>query len=217
MTPTDSSTSPGQAQDGRLIVGLTGGIGSGKSTVAALFAEHGAGIIDTDVIAHRLTQADGAAIPSIRAAFGNDYFTGNGALDRAGMRKLIFSDAAAKQRLEQILHPLIFEQAKIQLRQLRDKPYVIVVVPLLPESRTFRQLVQRILVVDCDENIQIARVTGRSRMTEAEVRAIIARQTPRVERLRLADDVIHNDAGLDSLTGQVAVLQEHYAKMQNSN
>jgi len=194
-----------------LIIGLTGGIGSGKSTVAALFAEHGAGIIDTDAIAHFLTQAGGEAIAAIRAAFGNDYLTYDGALDRAKMRALIFSDAAAKQRLERILHPLIFEQAKAQLSQLQDKPYILVVVPLLPESRTFRQLVQRVLVVDCDENTQIARVIGRSRLSEEEVRAIIARQAPRAERLRLADDVICNDAGLDSLAGQVAVLHERYS------
>ena len=195
-----------------LIIGLTGGIGSGKSTVAALFAEHGAGIIDTDAIAHQLTQAGGEATPAIRAAFGDEYITDDGALDRAKMRVLIFSDAAAKQRLEHILHPLIFEQAKAQLRQLQARPYILVIVPLLPESRTFRQLVQRVLVVDCDEDTQAARVIGRSRMTEEEVRAIIARQTPRAERLRLADDIIHNDAGLDSLAGQVAVLHERYVK-----
>jgi len=211
-----ASTTSGQTQD-RLIVGLTGGIGSGKSTVAALFAEHGAGIVDTDIIAHQLTQAGGAAIEALRAAFGNGSLTDDGALDRAKMRGLIFSDAAAKQRLEQILHPLIFEQAKLQLRQLQDKPYILVVVPLLPESRSFRQLVQRVLVVDCDEDTQIARVIARSRMTEEEVRAIIARQTSPAERLRLADDVIRNDATLDSLASQVAVLHERYAKMQNSN
>ncbi len=204
------------AQD-RLIIGLTGGIGSGKSTVAALFAEHGAGIIDTDAIAHRLTQAGGAAIAAIRAAFGDGYLTEDGALNRAKMRGLIFSDAAAKQRLEQILHPMIFEQAKVQLSQLQDRPYILAVVPLLPESRNFRQLVQRVLVVDCDEDTQVARVIGRSRMTEAEVRAIITRQTPRADRLRLADEVIRNDAGLDSLAEQVAVLHERYAKTQNSH
>lgn len=206
-----------QAQDRRLIVGLTGGIGSGKSTVAELFAEHGAGIIDTDAIAHLLTQAGGEAITPIRAAFGNDYLMGNGALDRAKMRGLIFSDAAAKQRLEQILHPLIFEQAKAQLRQLQAKPYIILVVPLLPESRTFRQLAQRVLVVDCDESTQIARVIGSSRLTEDEVRVIIDRQTPRAERLQLADDVIRNEGSLDSLASQVAVLHESYSKMQNSD
>lgn len=200
-----------------LIVGLTGGIGSGKSTVAALFAEHGAGIIDTDALAHRLTQAGGEAIETIRDAFGNDYLTHAGALDRAKMRRLIFSDAAAKQRLEQILHPLIREHAKTELRQLQEKPYIIVVVPLLPESPAFRKLVQRVLVVDCDENTQVARVIGRSRMTEEEVRAIIIRQTPRADRLRLADDVICNDAGLDSLAGQVAALHERYCTAQSGH
>ncbi len=201
----------------RLIIGLTGGIGSGKSTVAALFAEHGAGIVDTDAIAHRLTQASGEAIAAIRAAFGDDYLTGDGALDRARMRRLIFSDAAAKQRLEQILHPMIREQAKAQLRQLQDKPYIIVVVPLLPESPAFLQLVQRVLAVDCDEDTQVARVIGRNPMTETEVRAIIARQTPRAERLRLADDVIRNDAGLDSLDGQVAALHERYSSARSGH
>ncbi len=206
-----------QAQYRRLIVGLTGGIGSGKSTVTALFAERGAGIIDTDIIAHRLTQAGGEAIEAIRTAFGNGCIADDGALDRAKMRALIFSDAAAKRRLELLLHPLIFDQAKAKLRQLQAKPYIIVVVPLLPESPAFRQVVQRVLVVDCDEDTQIARVIGRSRMTEPEVRGIIAQQTPRAERLQLADDVIRNDADLDSLNEQVAVLHEHYSEMQNSN
>ena len=201
----------------RLIIGLTGGIGSGKSTVAALFAEHGAGIVDTDVIAHRLTQAGGEAIGAIRAAFGDGFIANDGALDRAKMRRLIFSDAAAKQRLELLLHPLIREQAKAQLRQLQDKPYILIVVPLLPESQAFRQLVQRVLVVDCDENTQVARVTGRSKMTEAEVRAIIARQTPRAERLQLADDIIRNDAGLDSLAEQIPALHERYSSTQSGH
>jgi dephospho-CoA kinase len=198
-------------------VGLTGGIGCGKSTVASLFEAHGAGIIDTDAIAHRLTQAGGEAIAAIRAAFGNDYITDEGALNRAKMRGLIFSDADAKRRLELILHPLILEQAKVQLRQLQSKPYILIVVPLLAESAAFRQLAQRILVVDCDENTQVARITGRSRIGEAEVRSIIAQQTPRAERLQLADDVIHNDAGLDSLAKQVAVLHGHYSGMKNND
>ena len=198
-------------------VGLTGGIGCGKSTVADLFAKQGAGIIDTDVIAHSLTQSGGAAIVAIRAAFGDDYITDDGALKRAKMRGLIFSDAAAKRRLELILHPLILEQAKAQLRQLQTKPYIILVVPLLPESPAFRQLVQRVLVVDCDENTQVARVIGRCRMNEAEVRDIIAQQTPHAERLQIADDVIHNDAGLDSLAEQVTVLHVHYSAVQNND
>lgn len=200
-----------------LVIALTGGIGSGKSTVAALFAGHGAGIVDTDAIAHHLTRSGGEAIAAIRATFGNGYLAGDGALDRAKMRGLIFSDASAKQRLELILHPLIREQAKAQVRQLQDKPYILVVVPLLPESPAFRQLAQRVLVVDCDEDTQVERVIGRSRLTEAEVRAIIARQTPRADRLRLADDVIRNDTGLDSLAAQVAALHERYLQAQNSD
>ena len=200
-----------------LIVGLTGGIGSGKSTVADLFAKHGAGIIDTDAIAHHLTQSEGVAIAAIRKTFGNDYITDDGALNRASMRGLIFSDASAKQNLEMILHPLILEQATLQLQQLQNKPYLILVVPLLPESPSFRRLTQRILVVDCNENIQVARVTGRSQMSKAEVRDIIAKQTPRAERLQLADDVIHNDAGLDKLAARVAELHGHYSSNSNND
>jgi dephospho-CoA kinase len=199
------------------IVGLTGGIGCGKSTVADLFAELGAGIIDTDIIARRLTEAGGEAIAEIRADFGDDYINADGALNRAKMRRLIFSDAPAKQRLEMTLHPLILEQAKVQLGHLQTKPYIILVVPLLAESAAFRQLIQRILVVDCDEDTQVARVIARSQMDAAEVRSIITQQTPRAERLQLADDIIHNDVGLDSLAEQVAVLHEQYSAMQNNN
>ena len=205
-----------------MVVGLTGGIGSGKSTVARLFAEQGAAIIDTDEIAHRLTQAEGAAMAAIRSAFGDDYITNNGApengtldhgaLDRAKMRGLIFSDAAAKQRLEKILHPLILEQAQAQMQQLQTKPYINLVVPLLAESPAFKQRVQRVLVVDCDEHTQITRVMARGQITDAEARAIIAQQTPRSERLRLADDVIHNETGMGQLAEQVAVLHQRYLR-----
>jgi dephospho-CoA kinase len=200
-----------------LCIGLTGGIGCGKSTVAGLFAEHGAGIIDTDAISHRLTQSRGEAIVAVSDAFGKEYIMNDGALDREKMRNLIFSDAASKKRLEKILHPLILDQAKSQIQLLRAKPYIVVVVPLLPGSPEFRQLVQRVLVVDCNETSQVARVMGRSGMGDAEVRGIIAHQTPRAERLQLADDVIHNDYGFDSLAEQVSVLHEHYSGMQNSN
>jgi dephospho-CoA kinase len=201
----------------QLVVGLTGGIGCGKSTAAELFAKHGAGIVDTDQIAHSLTQSGGDGIAAIRAAFGGDYITADGALDRAKMRSLVFSDAAAKQRLEHILHPLILEQARMQLARLQTRPYIILVVPLLAESPGFRKLVRRMLVVDCGEATQVARVTGRSGIGGEEVRAIIAQQAPRAERLRLADDVIHNDAGVDRLADQVAVLHRKYSTMQNSN
>jgi dephospho-CoA kinase len=193
-----------------LCIGLTGGIGCGKSTVADMFAKLGATIIDTDEIAHRLTQANGVAIPAIRSAFGNAYIRDDGALDRDKMRVLIFSDAVAKQRLELILHPLIREQAKSQLQQLNSKPYIVIVVPLLPESPAFQRLVQRVLVVDCTEDSQVSRVIGRSGMSEAEVRAVIAQQTPRADRLKLADDVIQNEAGMDNLSAQVAALHQRY-------
>ncbi|MBI3221647.1 MAG: dephospho-CoA kinase [Nitrosomonadales bacterium] len=197
-------------------IGLTGGIGCGKSTVARMFAELGAGVVDTDAIAHRLTQADGAAIPAIRDAFGDGYITTDGALDRKQMRDLIFSDARAKLRLEQLLHPLILEQSRVQLRQLQGAPYIIIVVPLLPESPAFRKLVQRILAVDCEPDSQVARVMRRSSLGETEVRNIIARQTPRAERLSLADDIIHNDASLADLAGQVTALHQRYARMQTT-
>jgi dephospho-CoA kinase len=196
-------------------VGLTGGIGCGKSTVAELFAGHGAGIIDTDAISRQLAQSGGEAIEAIRQSFGDEYITADGSLDRAKMRGLVFADAGAKQRLERILHPLILEQARLQLERLQDSPYVIIVVPLLPESPAFRQLTRRILVVDCGKSTQIERVARRSGMSETEVRAIIAQQTPRDQRLRIADDVILNEAGLDSLAEQVAVLHRNYSAMKS--
>ncbi|HEX5364718.1 MAG TPA: dephospho-CoA kinase [Gallionella sp.] len=202
-------------QDGRLIVGLTGGIGSGKSTVAELFARHGAAIIDADEISHQLTQPAGAAIPAIRAAFGDLYIDPNGALNRARMRTLVFADAEARQRLEQLLHPLILAQAKMRLSQAASAPYRILVVPLLAQAPEFRRLVQRVLVVDCDERHQIERVVRHRGLTETEARAIIASQTPRTERQRLADDIITNEGDLSSLSAQVDALHQRY--LENSD
>lgn len=196
----------------RLVVGLTGGIGCGKSTVSGLFAAQGAAIVDTDDIAHRLTRSGGLAIPAIRAAFGERYIAGDGALDRAAMRALVFADAAARQRLEGLLHPLILSLAEAELMRNTDAPYAILVVPLLPQAPAFRRLVQRVLVVDCEEALQIARVVRRSQLTEEEARAIVASQTPRAERLALADDVISNDGDLDDLTDQVDALHRKYLK-----
>ncbi len=196
----------------RLVVGLTGGIGCGKSTVSGLFAAQGAAIVDTDDIAHRLTRSGGLAIPAIRAAFGERYIAGDGALDRAAMRALVFADAAARQRLEGLLHPLILSLAEAELMRNADAPYAILVVPLLPQAPAFRRLVQRVLVVDCEEALQIARVVRRSQLTEEEARAIVASQTPRAERLALADDVISNDGDLDDLTDQVDALHRKYLK-----
>lgn len=208
---------PGQAQDrplrqaqDRLCVGLTGGIGCGKSTVAKMFQERGALIIDADEIAHQLTQADGCAIDAIRAAFGDRYITPDGSLDRAKMRELIFSDGVAKHTLERLLHPLILDQAQRQIMQVPLAPYIVMVVPLLLESPAFLQLVQRILVVDCDESRQVERVMQRSKLSEAEVRTIMAQQAPRQQRLSAANDVIHNNGGFTSLTQQVEALHNVY-------
>lgn len=193
-----------------LCVGLTGGIGCGKSTVAKLFQQHGAVIIDTDEIAHQLTQSLGAAMPAIQKLFGVAYLTAEGGLNRAKMRELIFSDPVAKQKLEGLLHPLIRAQALEQLRQSARASYVIMVVPLLLQSPDFMRLVRRILVVDCDEHQQIERVMQRSNLSAAGVRSIMAQQTPRPERLRRATEVIRNDGSLDELAQQVAALHRVY-------
>ena len=192
-------------------VGLTGGIGSGKSTVAALFAEFSVTVIDSDAISHSLTQSGGGAIETIRSAFGDSYLSASGALDRTRMRQLVFSDTAAKQRLEAILHPLIRAQMLAQAEAADDaSPYSLLVIPLLFETANYLKLVQRTLVVDCAETIQVARAMQRSGLTEQEVRAIMVQQISRSERLRRSDDTLLNDAGLDTLRLQVAHLHQRY-------
>lgn len=191
-------------------VGLTGGIGCGKSTVSALFAECGAAVIDSDTLSHQLTQAGGAAIAAIRSAFGDDYIDASGALDRARMRQRVFSDPAARLRLESILHPLIRTQMLAQATTAGPAPYLLLVIPLLFEIPGYRELVQRTLVVDCAEATQLARAMRRSGLDEQTVRAIMATQIARAERLQRADEVIHNDSDLDSLRGQVQRLHQRY-------
>lgn len=190
-------------------VGLTGGIGCGKSTVADLFAALGATIVDTDVIAHALTAPQGAAMPAIVAEFGPDFAQQDGALDRARMRTLVFSDATARARLEAILHPRI-RAATEAAGQAATGAYVIYVVPLLIESGSWRERVTRVLAIDCSEDTQVARVMQRSHLTADEVRAIMATQVTRARRLAEADDVVDNDAGLDALRAQVQALHERY-------
>lgn len=190
-------------------VGLTGGIGCGKSTVADLFAALGATIVDTDVIAHALTAPQGAAMPAIVAEFGPDFAQPDGALDRACMRTLVFSDATARARLEAILHPRI-RAATEAAGQAATGAYVIYVVPLLIESGSWRERVTRVLAIDCSEDTQVARVMQRSHLSADEVRAIMATQVTRARRLAEADDVVDNDAGLDALRAQVQALHERY-------
>jgi len=194
-------------------VGLTGGIGSGKSTVADLFAARGASIVDTDVIAHSLTAPGGAAMPAIVAAFGAEFADANGALDRTRMRALVFSDAKAKAALEAILHPRIRAGA-LAAAEAATGEYVMYAVPLLVESGTWRDRVSRVLAVDCREDVQIARVMARNNLSEAQVRAIMAAQASRAERLAAADDVIDNNAGLDALAPQIDRLHAQYLQMR---
>ncbi|MGF6537422.1 dephospho-CoA kinase [Paraburkholderia youngii] len=174
------------------VVGLTGGIGSGKSTVANLFAARGVPLVDTDVIAHRITAPHGLAMPHIAAEFGAEFVAADGSLDRARMRTLVFSDDTARKRLEGITHPLIRAETEREEREAKG-PYVIVVVPLLVESGTWKNRVNRVLTVDCSIDTQVARVMRRNGFSREQVLAIIARQATREARLAAADDVIVND------------------------
>lgn len=190
-------------------VGLTGGIGSGKSAVAALFAKLGIAVIDTDEIARELTRAGGAAIEPIRAAFGSGLIGADGALDRTRMRKLVFADPAQKRKLEAVLHPLIRKESARRVES-SGGPYAILVVPLLAEGGVDRSRYQRVLVVDCSEAQQIERVMRRSALSENEVRDILASQATREERLAIADDVIDNRGDPEALERKVASLNEKY-------
>ena len=196
------------------VVGLTGGIGSGKSAAADAFAELGIDVVDTDAIAHELTAAGGLAMPALVAAFGGEVATADGALDRAGMRRMVFADPTARQRLEAILHPLIRTLSAERCR-LAVSPYVILAVPLLVETGTYRERCDRIVVVDCPETLQISRVMTRSGLTETEVCAIMATQVSRAERLAVADDVIPNDSDLASLKMQVGKLHLKYLQLSS--
>ena len=197
-------------------VGLTGGIGSGKSSAARLFAALGADVVDVDDISHALTRPGGAAIAAIREQFGDQTIAADGSLNRARMRELIFADHSAKQRLEAILHPMIGTHARTQVTASRA-PYVMLVVPLLLERDAYRDLTRRVAVVDCSEQRQIERTMQRSALSEAAVRAIMAAQLPRAQRLAKADDVINNDGGENELQRQVAALHARYLALANSS
>ena len=192
-----------------LVSALTGGVGSGKSSVAAILAELGAAVVDTDEIAHRLTAPGQPGGEAIRTRFGPEYLRADGALDRDRMRELVFSDPAAKKKLEAILHPLIRAEVNAAVQAARS-PYVIIAVPLLIETGSYRDLAQRMLVIDCDEQQQVARVMQRSGLSAAAVRAIMANQVSRAERLRHADDIVSNNADLARLRAEVSALHRKY-------
>ncbi|MEW5892866.1 MAG: dephospho-CoA kinase [Pseudomonadota bacterium] len=193
-------------------IGLTGGIGSGKSTVAELFAGLGVAIIDTDQIARELTRPGGAALPAIRDAFGAEVIGPDGGLERARMRARVFTQSDDRRRLEAILHPMIRAEAERRLLAEQLAPYVLLVVPLLVETGAYGQLIDRVLVVDCDEATQLQRIQSRG-LSETEARAIIAAQASRQARLAAADDVLKNDGPLERLRREVEVLHQKYQKM----
>jgi dephospho-CoA kinase len=192
-------------------VGLTGGIGSGKTAAADVLGRLGAAIVDSDAIAHALTGPGGAALDAIARHFGPLYIGPDGALDRQRMRERVFRDPAAKAQLESLLHPRIRELAAAQAEAARSRaPYVAFVVPLLVESGGWRSRVDRILVVDCSPATQEARVCARSRLDPALVRSIIAQQARRTDRLDAADDVLVNEGPLEQLASRVRRLHRRY-------
>ena len=194
------------------VVGLTGGIGSGKSAAADEFARLGATVVDTDLIAHRLTGPGGAALAAIQRLFGDAFVLPSGAMDRKRMRERVFADTAARKSLESVLHPMIREESERQIAAAAGT-YVVHVVPLLVESGDFRRRVDRVLVVDCPEATQIARVRARSDLSGDEALAIVQSQASRAERLAAADDVIDNGGTLEDLRRQVAALHAKYVAM----
>lgn len=187
----------------RLHIGLTGGIGSGKSTVAAMLVACGAVLVDTDAIAHELTAPGGAALPALAHEFGPEIIAADGSMDRARMRAWVFSDASAKSRLESILHPMIGSEGLRQAEAADISP-VVFDVPLLTDSSHWRRRVSRVLVVDCLESTQMQRVMQRSGWGEAQVRRVIAQQSTRAARRALADAVIFND-GLSQAALEIEV------------
>lgn len=191
------------------VVGLTGGIGSGKSTVADLFSELGVPVIDTDLIARKLTAPDGEALKEIRDTFPDAVMRADGTLNRAALRRIVFSDAAARKKLEAILHPRIRQEVEHGLNQLHS-PYAMIVIPLLVETNGYRDLLNRVLVVDCTEAQQIERTMARSKLSREEVVAILGAQVSREQRLAVANDVLTNMTTLETLRTEVAMLHQRY-------
>jgi dephospho-CoA kinase len=193
-----------------LRIGLTGGIASGKSTVADMFADLGVPVIDTDVIARDVVRPGQPALEEIREAFGAGVIAADGTLDRSAMRAIVFGDDAARRRLEAILHPKIRE-VTIEQAEAAGGAYQVIVVPLLVES-SLRAFVDRVLVVDCDEEIQVVRLLERDTESEQQARKILAAQSTRDERLAIADDVIENEGSLEDAREQVLALHRSYLR-----
>jgi dephospho-CoA kinase len=194
------------------IVGLTGGIGSGKSTIARAFAEHGVNIVDTDRIAHQVSASGGAAIESLRDAFGNDAIASDGSMDRDWMRQRVFDNEQERHKLERIVHPIIRQITNEQV-MAKPEPYVIIDVPLLIESGNWENRCDRVLVVDCQVQTQIDRVIQRNGFTRERIDSIIAVQATREQRLAAADDVLDNDNELEESLRRVDELHQQYLSL----
>ena len=197
------------------VVALTGGIGSGKSEAAKIFAELGVPVVDVDVISHQITDTNQPLVKEIEAGFGSQYITPEGALDRAAMRKLVFNDDDARAKLNAILHPAIYEEALKQLHANQihinnSVPYQILTIPLLFENPLYLQHINHILLIDCDEATQIARVKRRSQLLKSEILQIIKAQTPREKLLTMADDIIKNDKNVTNLRKKVEQIHQKY-------
>lgn len=195
-----------------LIVGLTGGIGCGKSSACDLFAGLGVDVIDTDQISRQLTAPGGGAVAAIRQQFGDDYITTEGALDRRKMRELVFTDRSWRDKLERLLHPRILAETAQRIAQSQSI-YAIVAIPLLFETGDYDHLIDRVLVIDCDEALQLARTMARSGLGHDEVRTIMAAQVSRCQRLEKADDVIINNSDLSNLKRQVVQIHQKYINL----
>ncbi len=193
-------------------IALTGGIGSGKSEATKIFSSLGVPIVDLDIISHQLTAEKQPLVSEIAAAFGQEYISASGALDRAKMRQLVFSNDQARKQLNEILHPAIYKEAINQLRQHSDQPYAVLAIPLLEEGSIYATSIDRVLVIDCEPEKQIERVKQRSHLTEQEIKQIIEAQIPRQTRIKIADDLIENNGSIADLRSKIEKLHQKYIK-----
>lgn len=193
-----------------LVIGITGGIGSGKTAVSNAFSARGLCVVDADIIAHQVTATGGSAIAAIAEGFGSSFITSKGALDRTAMRQLVFTEPAARLKLEAIVHPMIRSQTLAQLHASRSS-YTVLVVPLMVESGKWLKVCKRLLVVDCFEATQLERVQNRSGLDQGTVRSIMGNQATRQKRLAAADDVIFNEnKSLEAIEAEVGLLHARY-------
>jgi dephospho-CoA kinase len=192
------------------LLALTGGIGSGKSAASQAFANLGVPVVDLDVIAHQVTAANSPATDKIANLFGPEYLTKEGALNRPKMRDLVFSDAVAREKLNGILHPIIYTEALKQLAAHPDSPYQVLVIPLLVESPRYKDHIDHVLLIDCDEDTQIKRVMQRNQISENQAKQILQAQASRQQRLTIADSIILNDGNLQDLHKKITDFHKNY-------